>query len=197
MPNDWKMMPVTPVVKVTGTNTATIVRVIASTESATSAVPRLAACTGVSPCSSRWMMFSRTTIASSITRPTETEIASSVMMLSDRPNSAMPAKVPRMITGRPITVMKVLRSVKAACSTSSATASTIAYSSLTSKPSAGSSTTPTSSTSAGRSEERSARRSPLKNSITTSTAKPSAMKISSIAPRTLRRTSLASLRTIV
>ena len=62
-----------------------IVSVIASTESETSAVPRLAATIGVSPRSMCRKIFSRTTIASSITSPTESESASSVIRLIDRP----------------------------------------------------------------------------------------------------------------
>ena len=72
-----------PGMKATGTNTATRASVVASTARPTSRVPWEAADMGSSPCSSRWVMASRTTTASSMSRPMAKDSASSVIWLSE------------------------------------------------------------------------------------------------------------------
>ena len=54
-------------------------------------------------------MFSRTTIASSIRRPIESESASSVMVFSVKPNSHMAKKLEMIATGSVRPVMTVDR----------------------------------------------------------------------------------------
>ena len=71
-----------PGMKATGTNTATSEKVVASTARNTSFVPLLAASAGDSPFSRRWVMASRTTTASSMSRPMASDSASSVIWLS-------------------------------------------------------------------------------------------------------------------
>jgi hypothetical protein len=63
--------------------------------------------------------FSRTTIASSITRPTESDSASNVTRLIDRPKAWSAAKVAIMITGSPAMVTSVLRMSRKNTSTTS------------------------------------------------------------------------------
>ena len=71
-----------PPMKATGRNTATMVSVVASTARPISAVPFSAACRWLSP-RCRWrMMFSRTTMASSIRMPMASDSAISVMTFS-------------------------------------------------------------------------------------------------------------------
>ncbi len=77
-PNCLKNWPTRPGMKATGRNTATSERVVASTARNTSRVPREAAAAGVSPCSRRWVMASRTTTASSMSSPMASERASIV-----------------------------------------------------------------------------------------------------------------------
>jgi hypothetical protein len=76
-PNSRKNWPTMPPVNATGTKTAQSVAVVASTASVISRVPLLAAVTGSSPRSRCFMMFSRTTIESSIKRPIASESPSS------------------------------------------------------------------------------------------------------------------------
>ena len=68
--------------KATGTNTATSASVVASTARPTSLVPREAATAGSSPLSSRCVIASRTTTASSMSSPIARDSASSVIWLS-------------------------------------------------------------------------------------------------------------------
>ena len=109
MPNWWKKRPMMPPMKPTGRNTATIEKVVASTASPISAVPSRAAalCVLYFPCTfmPAWRtMFSRTTIASSISRPTQSDSAISVIMLIVKPKMYMNRKVPMIATGsvRPV-----------------------------------------------------------------------------------------------
>ena len=83
MPNCWRNWPTMPGMKATGMNTATRANVVASTARPTSLVPLAAALTGSSPCSRRWVMASRTTTASSMSRPMASDSASSVIWLSE------------------------------------------------------------------------------------------------------------------
>ena len=90
-----------------GRNTETIVNDIAITERDTSFVPSRAASLGCAPRSMCRKIFSRTTIASSSTRPTARESASSVIIFNERPNAFRMAKDPIMMTGMPAMVTKV------------------------------------------------------------------------------------------
>ncbi len=92
MPNCLKNLPAMPVAKPTGRKTETRVRVVARTARPTSAVPSLAACMGCLPSFSMWRkMFSRTTMASSMSRPMDRLRASRVMTLIVKPRAAMTA----------------------------------------------------------------------------------------------------------
>ena len=81
-PNSLRKLPTMPRAKTTGTKTAAIETVAAVAAKATCLAPLEAASLGLSPCSRCRSMFSRTTIASSITTPTARVIARSVMVLS-------------------------------------------------------------------------------------------------------------------
>ena len=94
MPNSWKNLPTIPPMKPIGRKTATIESVVASTASPISAVPSSAACLGETPILTCRTMFSRTTIASSISRPTHKLKAIIVIMLMVKPNMYMNKKVP-------------------------------------------------------------------------------------------------------
>ena len=81
-PNSPRKLPTMPSTNTTGTNTAAMESVAAVAAKAISLVPRDAASWEESPWS-RWRsMFSSTTIASSITTPTASVMASSVMVFS-------------------------------------------------------------------------------------------------------------------
>ena len=85
-PNGKKNLPMIPFMNATGTNTAQIAKVVAITARPISLVPTLAASRWPRP---RWTwrtMFSRTTIASSISRPMHSDSAIIVMKLSVKPN---------------------------------------------------------------------------------------------------------------
>jgi hypothetical protein len=75
----------TPFMKATGTNTAMMERLVASTASPISEVPFRAAVMWSCPCSRCRTMFSRTTMASSMRRPMASESAMSVITLSVMP----------------------------------------------------------------------------------------------------------------
>ena len=108
-PNCLKNWPVTPCMKATGTKTATSVKVVAITASAISLVPWLAAWAGDSPASSRRVMLSRTTTASSMSRPMASDSPSSVIWLSEKPMAYMTKSVPITEVGRASAEMKVPR----------------------------------------------------------------------------------------
>ena len=76
-PNDFRNRPTMPPIKAIGRNTATSDRVIAITARPISRVAAIAACIGGNPFSSmKRKMFSITTMASSITMPTDSVSAS-------------------------------------------------------------------------------------------------------------------------
>ncbi|OQA39797.1 MAG: hypothetical protein BWY52_03023 [Chloroflexi bacterium ADurb.Bin325] len=110
-------MPISPPTKAMGRKTETMVSDIAITGRATSAVPSMDAWRGVLPISMWRKMFSRTTIASSMMRPTDSESAISEMMLSVMPRAFMAANVPSRMMGRPAMVTRVLRRLRKKTST--------------------------------------------------------------------------------
>ena len=103
-PNSWKNLPMMPPMKPIGMNTATIDSVVASTARPISWVPSSEAWWGVLPIWTWRTMFSRTTIASSISSPTHRLSAISVSMLMVKPNMFMNRKVPMIAMGsvRPV-----------------------------------------------------------------------------------------------
>ena len=109
MPNCRKNWPVMPFMKATGTKTATSVKVVAMTARAISRVPSLAARAGGSPCSSRRVMLSRTTTASSMSRPMASERPSRVSWFSENPSTYMKKSVPTTEVGSASAEMKVPR----------------------------------------------------------------------------------------
>ena len=82
MPNCLKNWPTMPGMNATGTNTATRESVVARTARPTSFVPREAATAGSSPLSSRCVIASRTTTASSMRSPIARDSARSVIWFS-------------------------------------------------------------------------------------------------------------------
>ena len=81
-PKEFRNLPIRPPTKAMGRKTETMVSDMATTGMATSAVPSLDACLGVLPISMCRKMFSRTTMASSMIRPTERDSAISDTMFS-------------------------------------------------------------------------------------------------------------------
>ena len=92
-----------------GRNTATIESVVASTARPISLVPESAASWALLPICTWRTMFSRTTIASSIRRPTQSDSAIIVMVLIVKPNMYMNRNVPISAIGRVSPVMTVER----------------------------------------------------------------------------------------
>ena len=111
-PNSRRNVPIMPPTKTIGKKTETTVAVMARTERATSFVPFSELSTTAAPLSMCRKIFSRTTMASSITRPTASDMARRVIVLIPRPRTAMTAKVPTMMIGRPATVISVLRRLR-------------------------------------------------------------------------------------
>ena len=109
IPNCLKNCPTIPGMNATGTKTATSVKVVASTARPTSLVPIDAAVAGSSPRSSRWVIASRTTTASSMRRPIASERASSVIWFSVYPSRYMTKKVPITLVGSASEEMNVPR----------------------------------------------------------------------------------------
>ena len=109
MPNSWKNLPTMPPMKPIGRNTATIDSVVASTARPISCVPSSAASCALLPICTWRTMFSRTTIASSISRPTHRLSAISVTMLIEKPNMYMNRKVPISAIGSARPVITVER----------------------------------------------------------------------------------------
>ena len=109
MPNSWKNLPTMPPMKPMGRNTATIDSVVASTARPISSVPSSAASCALLPICTWRTMFSRTTMASSISRPTHRLSAISVMMLMVKPKTYMKRKVPISAIGSVRPVMTVER----------------------------------------------------------------------------------------
>jgi len=108
-PNSWKNLPMIPPMKPIGRNTATIDSVVASTASPISPVPSMAAWYGGLPIWTWRTMFSRTTIASSISSPTHSDSAISVTMLMVKPKACMNRKVPISAIGKVRPVITVER----------------------------------------------------------------------------------------
>ncbi|MBK7703729.1 MAG: hypothetical protein IPI34_13020 [bacterium] len=108
-----KIWPATPTTtKTMGTNTATVVRVEATTAPLTSAAPRAAAAAGASPGSSsrlRWMASS-TTIELSTSMPTPSASPPSDITLSDTPRPYIRMKVATIEMGIATPMISVLRS---------------------------------------------------------------------------------------
>ena len=109
MPNWKKNRPMMPRMNATGTNTATIANVVAITARPISSVPSRAARWWSLPMP-RWRtMFSRTTIASSISRPMHSDSAISVRKFSVKPKTYTAMKVAITEIGSVRPVMIVLR----------------------------------------------------------------------------------------
>ncbi len=108
-PNWKKKRPMMPFMNATGTNTARIDDVVASTARKISPVPFEAASTLDSPSSRCRWMFSITTMASSIRMPIESDSASMDMLLNVNPNRSMNANVPTTLVGRAMALMIVAR----------------------------------------------------------------------------------------
>ena len=99
-PKPFINRPDIPDMNATGRNTAMSEKVVASTARPISRVAAMAAGKGFIPFSfTNRKMFSRTTIASSITIPTASARANSVIMLRVNPCHHMSAKVPMIDTG--------------------------------------------------------------------------------------------------
>ena len=108
-PNSWKNLPITPSMKPMGKNTATIEKVVASTAKPISLVPSMDAVNAFLPICTWRTMFSRTTIASSISKPMHSDKAMRVIMLMVKPNKLMNKKVPITAMGKASPVMMVER----------------------------------------------------------------------------------------
>ncbi len=108
-PKSRKNLPIMPSANATGRKTAKIVAPIATTGMATSAVPRLAATRGEKPFSTHRKMFSRTTMPSSMTRPTTNANPNSEIWFSEMPNRFIKNRVAIIITGSPAMVTNVFR----------------------------------------------------------------------------------------
>ena len=93
----------------TGRNTATMQKVVARTGRPISFVPSIAAWRCDLPKPMWRMMFSRTTMASSIRIPTERLKAISVNTFSVKPNAAITMNAPNTEIGRARPVITVLR----------------------------------------------------------------------------------------
>ena len=109
MPNSWKNLPMMPSMKPIGKNTATMDSVVASTAKPISCVPSSEAFQAFLPICTWRTMFSRTTMASSISKPTHSDKAISVIMLMVKPNICMNMKVPISEIGKVKPVMTVER----------------------------------------------------------------------------------------
>ncbi len=96
--------PAPPPMKATGTNTATMDSVVAVTARPISAVPLRAAVMRSSPRSMCLTMFSRTTMASSMSTPMASDRPSRVMKFSVKPHShtAMNAAMAEVGSDRPV-----------------------------------------------------------------------------------------------
>ena len=140
-PNWKKKRPMMPFMNATGTNTAMIDIDVASTARPISSVPLRAASKWSSPCSRCRTMFSRTTMASSMSSPIASERAISVSMFSVmlRKYMTMNAEMTEMGSVRPVMTVdrqelrnrKTMNTVSRAPSTSviwtSATASRMKF----------------------------------------------------------------------
>jgi hypothetical protein len=108
-PNWKKKRPTMPFMNATGTNTARIDDVVASTARKICAVPSDAAFIGDLP-PSRWRwIFSMTTIASSMRIPIDRDSASIVMLLNVKFIHCMKAKLVMTLVGIATALMSVAR----------------------------------------------------------------------------------------
>src|SRR5271168_4185342 len=97
--NSLNNRPTSPPINSSGRNTATKDRLIESTVKPTSLAPAIAASTRVLPCS-RWRVtFSKTTMASSTTKPVEMVSAISDRLLRLKPSRYIAANEPMIDTG--------------------------------------------------------------------------------------------------
>ena len=101
--------PEMPGMKATGMNTATIEKVVAATARPISAVPCSAAVTRSAPRSMWRTMFSRTTMASSISTPMAKDRPNSVMKFRVKPHSHTAMKAVSTEVGRDSAVISVER----------------------------------------------------------------------------------------
>ena len=108
-PNSWKNLPMMPPMKPMGKNTATIDIVVASTAMPISCVPSSEAWKIDLPICTWRTMFSRTTIASSISKPTHRLSAIMVIMLMVKPSMFMKKNVPIRAMGSVSPVITVER----------------------------------------------------------------------------------------
>src|SRR5690625_5842355 len=91
--NSVNRRPISPPTNHMGINTATKEKLIAVTVKLTSRKPRTAARKGLSPLSKYRIMLSKTTIASSTTKPVATIKAIKEMVLSVKPKAYIKAKL--------------------------------------------------------------------------------------------------------
>ena len=101
--------PLTPGMKATGTNTATMEKVVAATARPISAVPLRAAVRRSSPRSMWRTIFSRTTMASSMSTPMASDSPSRLMKLSVKPHSQTAMKAATTEVGSDSAVISVER----------------------------------------------------------------------------------------
>ena len=99
----------TPRMVATGTKTARIDAVVATTASPISSVASLAAWRGVLPIRRCRWMFSMTTMASSMRMPIDSDRASMLSMLKVKPIARMNANVATTEIGKASAAMKVAR----------------------------------------------------------------------------------------
>jgi hypothetical protein len=95
--------------KATGTNTATMAKVVAATARPISAVPSRAAVTRSLPRSMCRTIFSRTTMASSMSTPMASDRPSRLMKFSEKPISQTAMKAASTEVGRDSAVISVER----------------------------------------------------------------------------------------
>lgn len=101
--------PVMPGMNATGMNTAMMEKVVAATAMPISAVPLSAAVRRSAPICMWRTMFSRTTMASSISTPIASDKPSSVMKFRVKPHSHTPMKAANTEVGRLSAVINVER----------------------------------------------------------------------------------------
>ena len=101
--------PVIPAINDAGKNTAINTNVIPIIGPSSSFIALIAACRGVSPCSTFLATPSTTTIASSTTIPIQRTIAKSVNKLIEKPIPAMHANAPIIVTGTVVAGTSVAR----------------------------------------------------------------------------------------
>ncbi|MNK97625.1 hypothetical protein D3C87_1179690 [compost metagenome] len=112
MANSWNSRPTMPPIISSGMNTAISDRLIDSTVKPTSRAPRRAAARGFMPFSIWREMFSRTTMASSTTKPVAIVSAISDRLLSENPHRYITANVPTSDTGTATLGISVARTLR-------------------------------------------------------------------------------------